>query len=45
MNTDFPLTQVEVEAFRERLAEHILAIHNAEATAVQTLQDAIRALC
>jgi hypothetical protein len=41
MDADFPLTQVEVEAFRERLAEHILAIHDTEATAVQTLQDAI----
>lgn len=40
MSNDFPLTQGEVEAFRERLAEHILVIHDAEATAVQTLQDA-----
>jgi hypothetical protein len=41
MTSDFPLTQEEVVAFRERLAGHILAIHDAEATAVQTLQDAI----
>jgi len=41
VSADFPLMQAEVEAFRERLAEQILAIHDAEATAVQALQDAI----
>lgn len=41
MTSDFPLTQEEVGAFRERLAEGVLAIHDAEATAVQSLQDAI----
>ncbi len=41
MNRDFPLTQAEVESFRERLAEQILAIHDAEATAVKALQDAL----
>jgi hypothetical protein len=41
MTTDFPLTQEEVEAFRERLAQQILVIHDAEATAVQSLQDAL----
>ena len=40
MEDDFPLTQEEVEAFRERLAEQILVIHDVEATAVQALQDA-----
>ena len=40
MEGDFPLTQEEVEVFRERLAGQILAIHDAEATAVQALQDA-----
>ena len=40
MISDFPLTQEEIEAFRERLAEQILGIHDTEATAVQTLQDA-----
>jgi len=41
ISSDFPLAQAEVEAFRERLAEQILAIHDAEATAVQALQDAM----
>jgi hypothetical protein len=41
MTADFPLTQEEVIAFRERLAEQILTIHDAEKTAVQALQDAI----
>ena len=41
MTADFPLTQEEVVAFRERLAGKILAIHDAEETAVQSLQDAI----
>jgi hypothetical protein len=41
MESDFPLTQGDVETLRERLAEQILAIHDAEATAVQTLKDAI----
>ena len=39
MSSDFPLTQTEVEVFRERLAEQILAIHDAEATAVLALQN------
>jgi hypothetical protein len=41
MKSDFPLTQIEVEAFRERLAEQIMAIHDAEEKAVQHLQDAL----
>lgn len=41
MKGDFPLTQAEVEAFRERLAGQILAINDAEATAVEVLQAAI----
>jgi hypothetical protein len=41
MTANFPLTQEEVLAFRERLAEKILAIHDVEETAVQALQDAI----
>jgi hypothetical protein len=41
MKANFPLTQEEVVAFRERLAEKILAIHDVEAAAVQRLQDAI----
>jgi hypothetical protein len=41
MTTNFPLTQEETSAFRQRLAEQVLAIHDAEAAAVQTLQDAI----
>lgn len=41
VETEFPLTQTEVEAFRARLARHLLAIHDAEAAAVQTLQDAM----
>ena len=40
MEGDFPLTQEEVEVFRKRLDGQILAIHDAEATAVQALQDA-----
>ncbi len=39
MKGDFPLTQAEVEAFRERLAEQVVAIHDAEATAVAALQE------
>ena len=39
MKGDFPLTQAEVEAFRERLAEQVVAIHDAEATAVEALQE------
>jgi Butirosin biosynthesis protein H, N-terminal/Domain of unknown function (DUF4872) len=41
MDKDFPLTQEEVEAFRERLAAQIMAIHDVEASAVQILQEAI----
>ncbi len=41
METDFPLTQEETEAFRERLTAQILAVHDIEETAVQTLQEAI----
>ena len=41
MMSDFPLTQEQVVAFRERLAGQILAIHDAEETAVQSMQDAI----
>jgi hypothetical protein len=41
MESDFPLTQAEAEAFRARLAEQILAIHDAEETAVLTLQSAM----
>ncbi|MFN2105385.1 MAG: hypothetical protein ACK2UJ_10955, partial [Candidatus Promineifilaceae bacterium] len=40
IKSDFPLMQAEVEDFRTRLAEQILAIHNAEETAVQALKDA-----
>jgi hypothetical protein len=40
MESDFPLTQAEVEALRERLAEQILIIHDLEQTAVQALKDA-----
>jgi len=40
IESDFPLMQAEVEDFRTRLAEQILAIHNAEETAVQALKDA-----
>jgi hypothetical protein len=40
MESNFPLAEEEVVAFRERLAEQVLAIHDAEATAVQTLQEA-----
>ncbi len=41
MKTDFPLTQVEVEAFRERLAEQIMVIYDVEETAVHALQEAM----
>ncbi len=41
MEGDLPLTQAEVEAFRDRLAGQILVIHDAEAAAVQALQDAM----
>lgn len=39
MKGDFPLTEAEVAAFRERLAEQVVAIHDAEATAVEALQE------
>jgi hypothetical protein len=35
---DFPLTQPEVEAYRARLAEQIMIIHDVEAAAVQSLR-------
>ena len=41
MKKDFPLAQEEVEVFHERLAAQILAIHDAEATAVSILQEAV----
>ena len=41
MTTEFPLTQPEIEVFRERLAEQILVIHDVEETAVKTLQEAL----
>ncbi len=41
MASAFPLTQAETIAFRERLAGQILAVHDAEETAVQALQDAV----
>lgn len=41
MTTDFPLDQPAAVAFREQLAEAVLAVHDAEATAVATLRVAI----
>jgi len=41
MSSDFPLSQPEVTAYRERLAQQILDIHDAERAAVQALQAAI----
>ena len=39
--TDFPLNDQEVSALLEEMAEHILQIHDLEATAVTTLQHAM----
>jgi hypothetical protein len=39
MATDFPLTSPELDALQERLAGHILAIRDAEAAAVATMQE------
>jgi len=41
MDSDFPLSQPEVVAHREHLAQQILDIHDAERAAVQALQVAI----
>lgn len=41
MDSDFPLSQPEVMAHRERLAQQILDTHDAERAAVQALQAAI----
>lgn len=39
--TDFPLTQPQIEAHRARMAEQIMAIHDVEAAAVETLKGAM----
>lgn len=39
--TDFPLDDAQVVAFRERLAERILALHDREEAAVQALREAM----
>lgn len=41
MDSDFPLSQPEVVAHREHLAQQILDIHDAERAAVQALQAAM----
>jgi len=41
MITDFPLSQAQVEVHRERIAAAIIAVHNEEARAVDTLQAAM----
>ena len=38
---DFPLSAAEVVAFRQRLAEQVLAVHDVEAGAVAVLKDAM----
>ncbi len=38
---DFPLSAAEVVAFRQRLAEQVLAVHDVEAEAVAVLKDAM----
>jgi hypothetical protein len=38
---EFPLTQPEVEAFRARLADGVMAIHDVEAAAVEALRGAV----
>lgn len=41
METEFPLSDSEVVAHRERIAEKVMAIHDVEKTAVETLQAAM----
>jgi hypothetical protein len=41
MDSDFPLSQAEVEAYRARLADHIAQVRDAESAAVTTLQSAM----
>jgi hypothetical protein len=38
---DFPLSPAEVEAHRQRLAEHVMAVHDVEAGAVEALKSAM----
>jgi hypothetical protein len=41
METDFPLTEPEVETLRAGLAEKILALHDVEEEAVRVLIEAM----
>ena len=41
MVDDFPLSQSEVEAHRDQMAEHLMLIHDIEKDAVQMLQAAV----
>ena len=40
--SDFPLSQTEVEAHRERMAAQLILIHDLEAQAVELLQEALK---
>ncbi len=39
--TDFPLSDADAQAFRERLSQHLLTMRDAEETAMEALQDAM----